>query len=320
MAKLENMQMDRLNFACVSRNYFNMPIWIAEDVGFFAEEGLAVTIEHIEGVDDVTGRLRQGHAQLVYGISEHVVLDHEAGGKQQIIGGNINRLPFSLISQSSIKTIADLRGKIIGVSSLEAGSSSLIIELLKQSGLNYPADYRMEAVGPILARWDKLQSGTIDAGLQGAPLNYIAEDQGYRSLCEPRNIIPDFQFTSLHVNYDWAEANHDLVVRFMRAFIKAHQWFNANREGCRAIAMARTGINTHYADRAWNDYVADSIFPADGNASTKALQSLINISGLIRAIPNRIKTHADDYINRQYWKYAMTSLGRGNKVLAPQSG
>jgi ABC-type nitrate/sulfonate/bicarbonate transport system substrate-binding protein len=300
--------MDKLNFACVSRNYFNMPVWIAEDAGLFAEEGLAVAIEHIESVDEVTDRLRQGHAQLVYGISEHVVLDHEAGGKQQIIGGNVNRLPFSLISQSSIKTIADLRGKTIGVSSLEAGSSSLIIELLKQSGLSYPDDYKMEAVGPILARWDKLQSGAIDAGLQGAPLNYIAMDQGYHSLCEPRHIIPDFQFTSLHANHDWAEAHADLVIRFMRAFIRAHRWFTANKEGCRNIAMARTGISAHYADRAWDDYVADGIFPVDGNASTAALQSLINISGLIRAIPHRIKTSADDYINRRYWTDALSGL------------
>ncbi len=304
-----SVPMDRLNFACVSRNYFNMPIWIAHDTGLFSEEGLAVAIEHIESVDEVTDRLRQGHAQLVYGISEHVVLDHEAGGSQQIIGGNVNRLPFSLISQNTIKTIADLRGKIIGVSSLEAGSSSLIIELLKQSGLSYPGDYRMEAVGPILSRWEKLQSGAIDAGLQGAPLNYIAMDQGYHSLCEPRHMIPDFQFTSLHVNHDWAEARHDLIIRFMRAFIRAHQWFGNHRDGARAIAMARTGISAHYADRAWDDYVADAIFPTDGNASTEALQSLINISGLIRAIPNRIKTRADDYINRRYWQEALSSLG-----------
>ena len=300
--------MDRLNFACVSRNYFNMPIWIASDAGLFAEEGLEVAIDHIEGVDEVTDRLRQGRAHLVYGISEHVVLDHEAGGAPQIIGGNVNRLPFSLISRNSIRTIADLRGKTIGVSSIEAGSSSLIIELLKQAGLSYPEDYRMDAVGPILARWEQLQSGGIDAGLQGAPLNYIAMDQGYHSLCEPRHIIPDFQFTSLHVNHDWAEAHEALLIRFMRAFICAHRWFVANKDGSRAIAMARTGISAHYADRAWDDYVADGIFPVDGNASTVALQSLINISGLIRALPNRIKTSADDYINRRYWQDALASL------------
>ena len=300
--------MTPLHFTCVSRNYFNMPIWIAQHAGLFRDENLAVTIEPLEGVDEVTDRLRSGHAQLVYGISEHVVLDHEAGGPQQIIGGNINRLPFSLISQKEIKTIEGLRGKTIGVSSLEAGSSSLIIELLKQNGLHYPADYRMEAVGPILARWDKLQSGAIDAGLQGAPLNYIAIDKGFNSLCEPREIIPDFQFTSLHVNQDWANRHQDILLRFMRAFIRAHRWFYSHRDGCRAIAMQETGIEAAYADRAWDDYTRDTIFPQDGDVSSKALQSLIEISGLIRALPNRSKTKADDYINRTYWRQAMDSL------------
>ena len=301
--------MTPLHFTCVSRNYFNMPIWIAQHAGLFRDENLAVTIEPLEGVDEVTDRLRSGHAQLVYGISEHVVLDHEAGGPQQIIGGNINRLPFSLISQKEIKTIEGLRGKTIGVSSLEAGSSSLIIELLKQNGLHYPADYRMEAVGPILARWDKLQSGAIDAGLQGAPLNYIAIDKGFNSLCEPREIIPDFQFTSLHVNQDWANRHQDILLRFMRAFIRAHRWFYSHRDGCRAIAMQETGIEAAYADRAWDDYTRDTIFPQDGDVSSKALQSLIEISGLIRALPNRSKTKADDYINRTFWRQAMDSLG-----------
>lgn len=301
--------MTPLHFTCVSRNYFNMPIWIAQHAGLFRDENLAVTIEHLEGVDEVTDRLRSGHAQLVYGISEHVVLDHEAGGPQQIIGGNINRLPFSLISQNEIKTIDGLRGKTIGVSSLEAGSSSLIIELLKQHGLHYPADYRMEAVGPILARWDKLQSGAIHAGLQGAPLNYIAIDKGFNSLCEPREVIPDFQFTSLHVNQDWANTHQDIMLRFMRAFIRAHRWFYNHRNECRAIAMQETGIEAAYADRAWDDYTRDTIFPQDGDVSSKALQSLIEISGLIRALPNRSKTKADDYINRTFWRQAMDSLG-----------
>jgi ABC-type nitrate/sulfonate/bicarbonate transport system substrate-binding protein len=300
--------MTPLHFTCVSRNYFNMPIWIAQHAGLFRDEGLAVTIEHLEGVDEVTDRLRSGLAQLVYGISEHVVLDHEAGGPQQIIGGNINRLPFSLISQNGIETMAELRGKTIGVSSLEAGSSSLIIELLKQHGLNYPDDYRMEAVGPILARCDKLQSGEIHAGLQGAPLNYIALDQGFRSLCEPRAIIPDFQFTSLHVNQDWARTHEAIMLRFMRAFIRAHRWFYNHRDGCRTIAMQETGIAASYADRAWDDYTRDTLFPTDGDVSTQAVQSLIEISGLIRAIPKRTKTKADDYINRHYWQQAMASL------------
>ena len=300
--------MEKIVFAAVSRNYFNMPVWIAQDQRMFADEGLDVAIELYEGVDEVTNRLTDGGAQLAYGITEHVVLDSEAGGFLEIIGGNVNRLPFSLIAGKSIRTFDDLRGKTIGVSSLDAGSSSLVMKLLAARGLEYPHDYKMRAVGPILARWDMLKSGEIDAGLQGAPLNYIAVDQGFTSLCEPRDEVPFFQFTSLNVDQRWAIANAATITKFMRAFVRAHQWFFANREGSASVAMRETGITREYALRAWDEYTADEIFPRDGDANTAAVQALIEISSRIRAVPHRVKASADGYINRSYLNAAREEL------------
>ena len=48
------------------------------------------------------------------------------------------------------------------MSSLRAGSSSLIIKLLAAHGLHWPGDYELVPCGPILARWDMLRSGGID--------------------------------------------------------------------------------------------------------------------------------------------------------------
>ncbi len=302
--------MTPLRFAAVSRNYFNMPVWIGVDQGFFRDEGVDVGVELHEGVDEVSNRLADGRVQLAYGITEHVILDSESGGQSEIIGGNVNRLPFSLIAGKDIRGFGDMRGKVVGVSSLDAGSSSLVMRLFEAHGLHPPSDYTIAAVGPILARWEKLQSGEIDAGLQGAPLNYIAADAGYPTLADPRVDFPDFQFTSLHVLAPWAEANRPLVVRFMRAFLRAHDWFYANRHGAGALAVRETGVERHYADRAWDEYVSAEIFPRDGDASDAAVQALIEISGLIRALPNRTKSRASDYINRTYLHEARSGLVR----------
>jgi ABC-type nitrate/sulfonate/bicarbonate transport system substrate-binding protein len=300
--------MTKLTFTAVSRNYFNLPVWIAKQQRLFEDEGLDVAIELYEGVDEVTSRLRDGRAQLGYGITEHVVLDSGSGGFLEIVGGNVNKLPFSLVAGKNVRTFEDLRGKTVGVSSIEAGSSSLVMKLLAARGLEYPRDYNMRAVGPILARWELLQSGEIDAGLQGAPLNYIAVDQGFHSLCEPRQEVPDFQFTSLNVDRRWAAANRDTMRKFMRAFVRAHQWFFANRAGTTPIAMAETGVSRGYAERAWDEYTEDAIFPRDGDASDAAVQALIEISTLIRAARGRVKSSAADYINRDYLHEAQRDI------------
>ena len=64
-----------LRFAAISRNYFNMPLWIGVHHGLFRDEGIELDVELHEGVDEVSRRLADGRADLVYGITEHVVLD-----------------------------------------------------------------------------------------------------------------------------------------------------------------------------------------------------------------------------------------------------
>jgi ABC-type nitrate/sulfonate/bicarbonate transport system substrate-binding protein len=301
--------MDQIRLAAVSRNYFNLPLWVGVHAGHFAAEGLDVSLELYEPIDEVTQRLKDGRVQFACGVTEQVILDSESGGDLEIIGGNVNRLPFDLIAAPSIHSFEDMRGKTVGVSSLDAGSSSLVMRLFAAHGLEYPRDYKMIAVGPILTRWKMLQSGGIDAGLQGVPLNLVALDAGYTTLARPRDQFPDFQFTSLNVDSHWGRANFDLVVRFLRAFIRAHEWFYGNREAATDIAVAQTGVERSYALRAWDEYTGAEIFPRDGDASDAAVQALIDISSLIRALPSRAKTNASDYINRTYLNAARASLG-----------
>ena len=292
--------MEALKVGAVSRNYFNLPLWIAQHAGFFAREGLAVEIVLIEAIDEVTRRLAAGELQLALDVTENVILNAEQGGRLEVLGGNVNRLPFSFIARPHLTSWQDLRGARIGVSSISAGSSSLVMRLLAAHGLRYPQDYTLVAVGPILARWKMLQSGEIDAGLQGAPLNYIALDAGFVELGNPREQFPDFQFTSLDADADWAKKNEDTTIAFLRAWLAAHRWFYENKAGASEIAVKETGVERRYAERAWDEYVRHEIFPRDGRASVAAVQALIEVSSLIRDLPGRSRSRAAQYINPTY--------------------
>lgn len=94
--------MTRLRIGAVSRNYFNMPLWVAQHRGLFGREGLEVEIQLIEAIDEVTRRCAAGDVELELGVTENVILDRERGGDLVVIGGNVNRLPFSLIARPGI--------------------------------------------------------------------------------------------------------------------------------------------------------------------------------------------------------------------------
>src|SRR4051794_27119359 len=133
-------EMDRVRLAAVSRNYFNLPLWVALHEGMWRKEGIEVALELHEPIDEVTQRLQDGRVELACGVTEHVIVDAERGGDLRIVGGNVNKLPFTLIGGRDVKGIADLRGRTVGVSSIEAGSSSLVMQLLAEQGLRYPGD------------------------------------------------------------------------------------------------------------------------------------------------------------------------------------
>jgi ABC-type nitrate/sulfonate/bicarbonate transport system substrate-binding protein len=297
-----------VKLSTLSRNYFNLPLWVAQHEGLFRDEGLSVEFEIYESIDMIAERLRDGYVQFSRGTTEHVILDRESGGHQEIIGGNLNKLPFSLIGAKHIARIEDLRGGRVGVSAIRAGSSSLIMKIFEGHGLHYPADYTLVPCGPIMARWEKLQSGEIDAGLQGVPLNHIALDEGYSDLGDMRTLFPDFQFSSLHVDGRWAADNHETVVAFMRSWIKAHTWIFTNRKASSRIAAAESGVDLHYAERAWDEYIGGAIFPEDATVSVAAVQALIDVSALIRALPTRSAIRAETYINGNYIEEAAASL------------
>ena len=68
-------------------------------------------------------------------------------------------------------------------------------------------------------RWRLLKEGVIDVGLQPFPLSYEAEAAGRR----PRplsHVIPEWQFTSVKVDWRWATANRATVRAFLRALAK----------------------------------------------------------------------------------------------------
>jgi len=254
---------------------------------------------------EVTDRLRDGRVDLAVGVTEHVVLDRERGGHLAIIGGNVNKLPFSLIAGKDIKNFADLKGQ--ADRRLVDRSRQLLPRhagLLAEAGLHYPGDYTLVAVGPILTRWRMLHAGEIDAGLQGEPLDLIAIDQGFTALANPRERFPDFQFTSLNVDARWARAHRDVVIRFMQAFIRAHEWFYANRDAPRRSPCARPASSGVMAERAWDAYTSAAIFPRDGDASSGGGAGPHRDQRTDPRPASARRTQGDDYIDRGYLRAA----------------
>ncbi|OXR48093.1 nitrate ABC transporter substrate-binding protein, partial [Pusillimonas sp. T2] len=212
--------------------FFYVPYWAAVDKGFYKDVGLDVSIIVYGGIDPLTKALKAREVDIGIGSPEHVIHNVEAGGDLRMVGGNVNRPTHSLIVQPEIKTLSDLRGKVLGVSALSGGTSSLFIDILERVGLKYPQDYVIVEASVVPPRHEKLMSREIDAAMQTDPHNYMAEDAGLNNLGAVSDWIPYFQFNSVNVRSSWASSHRDELVKFLAASIKASKWlFDGKRLG-----------------------------------------------------------------------------------------
>lgn len=309
----------QIRVGIVTPAFFYVPFWAACDKGWYADAGLDVTVLDIGGIDGVTRLLKSGELEVGIGSPEHVIHDVEAGGPLRMVGGNVNRLTHSIIAQPEIKSLRDLRGKVIGVSALSGGTSSLFMDILeKAAGLKYPGDYTMIEAGPVPPRHHKLMSREIDACMQTDPHNYLAEDAGLSNLGPVVDWIPYFQFTSINVRQDWADQNRPNLVRFLEVSIKASQWMFEDKEGAIALAMEKMGIKEEYARRAWDDHVDIGAVPPDLHLNDKSIQTAIEMMRRDRSAKHGIAGDApsSNYIDISFLREAQRLAGVPAHLLA----
>jgi NitT/TauT family transport system substrate-binding protein len=199
-----------------------LPVFIADAFGLFEKHGLKVAFLKMGGVDKATAAVAAGEAELAITPPEGALADFVRGGNLRMVAANALRLPMSLVAAPGITSLAGLRGKKIGTSSLTEGTAIYTQVMLAAAGLSYPDDYGFELAGIHTTRWQALKEGRVDAAPQPAPWNFLAKREGYNLIGEVAEAIPEVIFTALIGNDAWLRDNRAMVDRLLAALSEGH--------------------------------------------------------------------------------------------------
>ncbi|MDD2810072.1 ABC transporter substrate-binding protein [Rhodoferax sp.] len=145
---------------------YYLPLTVAEQLGYFKAEGLNVTIVDFAGGSKALQAVVGGSADVVSGAFEHTINMQFKGqamrafvlqgaAPQIVLGINPKTMP-------QFKTIADLKGKKIGVSAPGSSTNVMVNFALAKVGLK-PADVSIIGVGTGNGAVAAMRSGQIDA-------------------------------------------------------------------------------------------------------------------------------------------------------------
>jgi len=290
-----------INMAVVSRTVFYLPAWMAEKQGFFKTEGLDVRMKVYDSSDPIFIDLRKNEQQIAVASIESVIADAYKGGKVRIVAGSAKRPPHFIIAQPEIKKLADLKGKTIGVVSLHEGTTFFIADIAKAGGFKL-SDVKVEAVGGSPTRQRLLKEKKIDAGLQPYPLSYEAEAAGFSNLGPIAKLVPDYQFTSVMVDEDWAKANRPALIGFLRALRKGTEYMFAHPDEAAEVGAKELRTTVPFARRAIEDTARMDIMSRDLTVAPASLRRVFDIMQADGAIGRDVKFEPARFVDESYLK------------------
>ena len=141
-----------------------LPLMVAQDFGFFGAEGLDVKIVLIRGGPTAMAALVGGGVDytLVAGVAAVRAIAQNA--PMQIISGLQPYMDYTLLGAKNIRSVNDLKGKVVGVTGPGGIAEFAAVEGLAKKGLVRDRDYKiLYGVGNSPSRAQALESGKIQA-------------------------------------------------------------------------------------------------------------------------------------------------------------
>src|SRR5437879_6145052 len=224
---------------------FNWPIWVAQERGLFAKNGIEVKGTPTPSSVFQLTNLIDGKFDIAMTAIDNLIAYREGQGEVPkpgpdlfaFIGGDNGFL--RLVTVPEVKSFGDLRGKTLSVDALTTGYAFVLLEILERNGLLKDRDYATAAAGGVLQRFQALMEKKHAGTLLLSPFEVQAEARGFNRLANATDVLGRYQGLVGGARKAWAEQNRDAVVGYIRAFSDAVDWLydSGNKEEAIAIFL-----------------------------------------------------------------------------------
>jgi NitT/TauT family transport system substrate-binding protein len=256
-----------------------LPIAVAQQSGFFKDEGLNVhSVTIASGGTLMVAILTSGHADLVVSGVAAIMRAIDRGAPVTVVAGFQNKIDFALIGSKQVARLEDLKGKTVGVTSAGSFSEFAVLEALRRRGFTRDKDYKLLAAGSTFLRIGALKGGKVDAIPLSSGERHTLEDEGYPVLMEIGQVVPEIPLAVLVAAKPFAAKEPDSVVRFIRALAKSIQLIKTSPEKTLQMAAGKLRGNPDTQRRALS-YFAQDLGVEIERANIVALLAALGVKG-----------------------------------------
>jgi len=290
-----------------------LPAKLTEALGYFKDEGLNVELQSQPAGVDAENQLIAGAVQGVVGFYDHTI-DLQSKGKEIQAIAVFGKVPgeVELVSTKAaptFKTMADAKGKTLGVTGLGSSTDFLTRYLADRQGVAQK-DYSLLPVGAgntfvAAMKQDRIQAGmttepTISEMLKSGDAQVLVDLRTEKSTIEALGGL--YPAASLYVQNTWAESHKEEATKLARAFSRTMQYLHTHK----AAEIAEKIPRDYYgSDKALYVQALDSslaMFTTDGRMPAGGPENVLKVLATYKPLVKSknidlSKTYTNAYID-----------------------
>ena len=319
-ARAQALEKPKLTIAVGGKNLlYYLPLTIAEGQGYFKAEGLDITIADFAGGSRALQALVGGSADIVSGAFEHTINMQVKGQRlrafalqgrapQIVLGVNPKTMP-------NFKSVADLKGKKLGVTAPGSSTNILANFVLGKVGLK-PGDVSIIGVGTGSGAVAAMRTGQIDAISNLDPVITLLTRSGDLKIVSDTRIVAEADKVfggpmpagCLYTHQTFLDKNPATAQALANALVRADKWVQGAGAGDIIKAVPENyllGDRAVYVDAflaAKGALSPDGMFPEAGPETAR--RALASIDPEIAAAKIDLAAiYTNDFVKRANAKY-----------------
>jgi NitT/TauT family transport system substrate-binding protein len=260
-------QLKKIRFSTSSIAVTEMQFRIAQMKGFYREEGIDLETVLIRGSIGMQALIG---GSVDYASAAGSIIAAGVRGAPVRLVSIVNAKPqFDLVGQADIKSVAQLKGKVVGISS-RGGAVDLLTQLiLTKHGLTPNKDVTSIVIGTPEELATALRTGLIAACLLSPPRQLLLYREGFSRLAYSGDYLATYPSGGVGATEEKIKNNPAEVLGFVRASLKGLQYYSQHRAesidliskylGVKDLTLAAEVYDLHlsrlgglsYLDDAW---------------------------------------------------------------------
>ena len=264
--------LERIVITYPSRSIASVDLYIAQERGFFRQEGLLADVVQVRGNIGVTALL-SGDAHAINNVGTLVRAMERSDLPAKVVSQSLKKNLFWLVTKPEIKSLAELKGKTFGTTTLGGSQHLAAVRFLRNAGLDPDKDITVLIGGDVPAQLQSLVSGVIQLAALSPPTVILARDKfKLRIHGSTLDDLPSLQ-NGLAFSEKLLRERRDLAKRIVRARTRAHRYLWENERGTAEVLAKYLNVEMAVALESYR--LARPAFTTNSVATDKEVEDFL---------------------------------------------